>query len=222
MKKIIRVVIFMVFFCLWPVVVYAVTLDGKFEEWSNYPYTTDPAGDGYDNEDLTEVGWYPDMEAKRLYMHLKRGSNNNKKWNSYVNSIVGEKNYHIEITSNPNNGKVWVGLYDGSNVLLWSGTGNWCDRSNVEFYIPLVGIIDTGGAGYSMDIYAFTYSDRAPNSGTITLSTISTYPFFTLIVFGLITLVAYVKCRKDRCYDLCHVCLGKSYRTFRQSKTEVF
>ena len=202
MKKTIRITVFLMFLCLWSMKVYGVSLDGYYGDWNDKPFITDPVGDGDINQDLIQVGWYPDIVEHKLYLYLKR-SNKYKpgKWDSYIDITVGTEIYYININSNTNSGKVGVWLYNKSKTLLWYGSGYWCDNLRVEFYIPLNGIVDTGGAGYSMEVNVFTSSDRVPDQGNIIISTISTYPMFTLIISGLIIILTYIKRRKGGRYD---------------------
>ena len=219
MKKIVKVMIFVMIMCLWSMKVYGITgitLDGRFGDWADKPYVADTVGDGDFNEDLIKVSWYPDVAQNRLYMNLTRSSRYKPgKWDSYVDIIVGTESYHISINCNTNSRKVGVWLYDKSYTLLWYGSGYWSDNIDVEIYVPLTGIVDVGGSGYTMDVYAFTYSDDVPNQGPIVISTISTFPILTLIISGLIIILTYIKRRKGGCYDFFSTYLGWSSRTLK-------
>lgn len=178
-----------------------ISLDGSFNDWADKPGLKDKTGDELPRVDLVEVKWYPDNDSKRLYLYCERDMS---KWHIFdfwmvevsLKSDLGERKAYVFY--NPETRIVSVWLYDKNGKYLWSANGIWGDIESIangmEFYIPLEYLVSSVTAGYEIDLIFTSGTDKAPNKGSIKVSTISTYPFETIIgLCVLLTLLLWVR-----------------------------
>ncbi len=172
-----------------------IILDGQYDDWDDKPFVTDPAGDATDIEDFVKIAWYPNGDDQRLYIYFERfgGARYTRTWYPYMDIVIGESIYRVDLKINPRNKRVKVWLYDDFGSLLNYSTGKWGDLYEAEFFLPLDILIDAGRSGYSMDLHVYSSSDVAPDSGVITISTISTYSTLTFVTALLLIGLWYIK-----------------------------
>ena len=76
--------------------------------------------------------------------------------------------------------------------LIWSAYGKWGDKKNIarraEFYVPVSYLAVSIQSGFNIDLFYLSGRDRAPDSGYITISTISTFPYATVMVLSTLTI----------------------------------
>jgi len=130
--------------------------------------------------------------------------NNNMRfayWVFYVNFLSELGKRQARVFYHPPSRRVVVLLFGAQNELLWSAHGKWGDKKNiarrVEFYVPVSYLAVSIQSGFSVDLFYLSGRDRAPDSGFITISTISTFPYATVMVLSILTITgAYFAKRK--------------------------
>ena len=174
-----------------------IELDGNFVDWESMPDIMDNAGDESPQSDIVSIKWFPDTVSSNLYLYCERldglvDKKNNSKavdWNFQVNFIAGGNQSIAFVDYHPESKQVTVKLKDEDNKLIWSGKGKWGEdkytANRVEFYVPLSYITGNIQTGYQFDMSFSSESDRAPDSGFITVSTASTFPWLTAVLLVL-------------------------------------
>jgi hypothetical protein len=165
-----------------------IALNGSFSAWNDKPSLSDPTGDEISRNDIKIVKWYPNNVNGNLYLYAERLSHNNTDWSFsvYLTGDLGDK--RADVSYKRASSSVTVQLYDPNNRRIWSASGKWGDSKNigtkVEFYIPLSEVVSTTAGGYQIDTYFESQTDFAPDTGVITISSVSTAPI--IIVTGAI------------------------------------
>lgn len=209
--KCICIVIIMILFIVMPFTLSSaasgITLDGSFNDWTDKPTLDDKHGDEIPSQDLICVKWYPDISNGSLYFYAERlsgvdenKSNQYEDWELNV-FLSGDKDQRkATIDFHPPSQFVQVTLYDSKGKYLWSEKGKWGDGKDpgtrIEFEIPLGYIVSSITSGYQVSSYFTSGSDRAPDEGIISISTISTFPLQTMFGVGIVCLVLFVIFRK--------------------------
>jgi hypothetical protein len=114
--------------------------------------------------------------------------------------------YNADVSYKRVNQNVNVTLYDSNRTRVWSGSGRWGETRTpgrrVEFKIPLTYIVSNIVSGYQIDMYFRSGKDRVPDSDVIRISSVSTYPVYTII--GLLLFLAIAACfykyKNDKSY----------------------
>lgn len=205
------IVVFAVFFFSVPkALADNITLDGEFDDWNDKPYIEDHSEDEDIEKDIVMVRWFSDFNDMNLYLYCERLAGYNE------NDINGNrKNPHAEdwelkvkvnvrgdggrrradVSYHPESRRVRINLFDGSGNYLWSAHGKWGDDKytgeRIEFFIPLYYLVESAPGGYEFDIIFVSSSDRTPDSGAVTVSTISSFPKYTAVILVLLVLGGY-------------------------------
>ena len=167
-----------------------IVLNGSFTDWADKPSLTDPTGGIASGIDIKMVQWYPDNVNGNLYLYAERLAHNNTDWDFtvYLTGDLGTR--RAEISYRRANSTVVVQVYDSTNKRILNTSGKWGDSKNVgtkvEFSIPLAMLVSTTTGGYQINIYIESGTDRAPDAGVITISSVSTAPI--IMVTGAIVL----------------------------------
>ena len=191
-KKVFFIIILIMIICSSTIVWAAVDIvvNGSFSDWNDKPSLTDPTGDEISAKDIKIVKWYPDNVDGNLYLYAERLTHSNTDWSFsvYLTGDLGAR--RADIVYKRASSSVNVQLYDSRNTRIWNASGKWGDSKNVgtkvEFYIPLSEIVSTTQGGYQVDTYFLSGTDRVPNQGVITISSVSTAPI--IMVTGAIVL----------------------------------
>lgn len=171
--------------------------DGSFSDWVGMPEIVDNTGDESPQLDIVSTKWFPDTISSNLYLYCERldgleGRHNNSKavdWNFKVNFDAGGNKSTAFVDYHPESRQVAVRLVDGNGELIWRGKGKWGEdkysANRVEFYVPLSYIVGSIQTGYQFDMNISSASDRALDTGSITVSTASTFPWMTAVMLML-------------------------------------
>lgn len=179
-----------------------IILDGKFLDWLNKPKFKDPWNDEEPLYDILQARWHPDTITNRLYLYFHtQPSYEDWEFNIYLNGDIGLRRANVYVKSANKNVKLT--LYDEKNKYLWSARGKWSNRAKhtngftrVEMYIPIDYLVSSTVSGYQIDIYSQSRNDRVPDNGYITVSTISTLPYYVNIIFIIIVIILAFKLLK--------------------------
>lgn len=115
---------------------------------------------------------------------IKGVFNNNRRFRYWFlsadfSSELGNRKAYI--LYHPPSRRVFVLLFDISNLYIWSANGKWGENKKtarrIEFYVPLSALVSSTTGGYQVDLSFASGGDRIPDSGTIKISTISTFPW---------------------------------------------
>jgi len=212
MKKLLYLIgIVVVFFVPMYASAQDIVLDGTFEDWEDKPGLEDGKGDEVVFYDIQQVKWFMNPEQEQFYLYIEREPlgdrhNNeedyNKQWsvNIFFHTDLGERK--AVVTYQPSSMQVEVDFYDEQDKRLWKSKGKWGDvrdsRAAFEFAIPSEEIVGSFITGYDFDFYVESSSDRVPDNGVITVSTVSTFPVMAggaALAFGMVGLVMYLRKR---------------------------
>ncbi|MDP4092063.1 MAG: hypothetical protein Q8920_01730 [Bacillota bacterium] len=141
-----------------------------------------------------------DLKYDDLYKDIIGNFNSNSYkytyWLFSANFKTDSGNRTAYVFYHPYTRWVIVLLLNEKGQYLWSTGGLWGDDENtanrVGFYIPLSQLASSTKSGYQVELYYQSGRDRAPDSGYITISTISTFPVFTASVSVLIVLSGFI------------------------------
>lgn len=164
-------------------------------EWDDMPYVLDGVGDGDSWEDIIKVAWLPDVSNNKFYIMLQisDSQSKNNKWDAYVDIIVSDEIYFVNISTNTKNGKAKFTIYDGNYRKVYKGTGTWISKDNyIKLDLPLSLLVNNIKSGFSFDMVVSTDSDLAPDDGVITVTTISTFPSSIIFLAGATILSAWL------------------------------
>ena len=207
MKNKYWIIFIFIMFCMnLPLKAYAATniaLDGNFCDWSDKPYLVDKAGDETPSQDLVLVKWFPDTSSGNLYFYAERlsGKDDSKHksfedWvlNLYIEGELGQR--RITVDFHPPSSFVDITLYDNKGNYLWSEKGKWGDDkepgTRIEFMVPFEDIVSSITSGYQLSAYFVSGTDRVPDNGIISISTISTFAVGNLLGVVIICLALYL------------------------------
>lgn len=174
-----------------------ITLDGQFSDWTDKPGLQDTRSNVPAQQDMVSVKWLPDSSDENFYMYCERldGMNENKNnpnavdWDFEVNFSSDQGTRTAFVSYHPESRFVDVSLKDARGDSLWSSKGKWGDDKysarRVEFSIPLSFLASSPSSGYQFDMSFNSSYDRVPDTGSITISTASTFPYFSAVLMLL-------------------------------------
>jgi hypothetical protein len=194
------VIILIFLFCLAPQIAYAsgIETDGAFEDWADKPGQADSSAGAIPTEDIVMFKWYPDTNSGNLYLYLERewGFTDYDPKNpqavdwDFTMSIDcddGVKTAYVHY--HPESTQVDVVLRDENDSFLWRGKGKWGEGKDsarrLEFFLPVSYLAGGLPGGYQFDIRIESGDDKTPDTGSITISTISTYPVLSAVILAL-------------------------------------
>ncbi|MBC7765570.1 MAG: hypothetical protein H7Y41_03710 [Hyphomonadaceae bacterium] len=169
----------------------SIVLDGKFGDWGGMPALKDTMNDEKNDLDIQFIKWFPDNNTKTLFLNCERNQSA-PDWQFEVQfkSDLGDRK--AIVNNDSATGLTTVKLYDSSGSVVYSTSGNWQDSGKdpkqVEFSLPYEYLVGNMQWGYEMKMRFQSGTDYCPDSGFVTVSTISTYPYPFLVIALLLVL----------------------------------
>lgn len=162
----------------------------------------DPYDDRYDpnyNESVDDDEIYNDV-----FKNFLNGNRRFKYWFLTADFSSDRGSRKAYILYHPPSRRVFVLLFDNGLHYLWSANGKWGDNKDsakrIEFYVPLRELVSSVEGGYEVDLYFECGNDTVPDTGVITISTISTFPRFTAGAAAILAVTGFaaLKLRKTK------------------------